>query len=38
MPDAWEIERKLDKNNPEDRNIVNNEGYTMLEVYLNEIN
>jgi pectate lyase len=37
MPDYWEIENKLDKNNPDDRNKIDSEGYTMLEKYLNSI-
>jgi hypothetical protein len=35
MPDSWEKERKLNPNDPEDRNITGKEGYTMLEEYLN---
>ena len=37
MPDDWEKQHGLDPNNPEDRNLVSDEGYTMLEVYLNGI-
>ncbi|HKK82165.1 MAG TPA: hypothetical protein VJ909_07945 [Prolixibacteraceae bacterium] len=37
MPDSWEIQQKLDPQNPEDRNMVSSMGYTMLEVYLNSI-
>lgn len=37
MPDYWEDENNLDKKNPDDRNIINTEGYTMLEMYLNSI-
>ncbi len=37
MPDEWEISHGLNPNNPEDRNIVNSEGYTNLEVYLNSL-
>jgi len=37
MPDAWEIANGLDPNNAEDRNNVNATGYTMIEVYLNEL-
>lgn len=37
MPDYWEDENDLDKNNPSDRNIINPEGYTMLEKYINSI-
>lgn len=36
MPDAWEDANGLDKNNPDDRNIVGTDGYTMLEKYLND--
>lgn len=35
MPDAWEKEHGLNPSNPDDRNKLNGEGYTMLEVYLN---
>ncbi|HMO61609.1 MAG TPA: hypothetical protein PKC39_10065 [Ferruginibacter sp.] len=35
MPDEWETEYGLDRNNPEDRNLIANDGYTMLEHYLN---
>tara|TARA_R110000764_G_scaffold2178_1_gene9358 strand:+ start:702 stop:1043 length:342 start_codon:yes stop_codon:yes gene_type:complete len=38
MPDYWEIKNKLDKQNPDDRNVVASDGYTMLEKYLNNIN
>ncbi|WP_066225436.1 T9SS type A sorting domain-containing protein [Formosa haliotis] len=38
MPDSWEIEMGLDINDPTDRNIVNSDGYTNLEWYLNGIN
>ena len=37
MPESWEDEHKLDKNNPDDRNNVAEDGYTMLEQYLNSI-
>lgn len=37
MPDAWEKKHGLDPNNSEDRNKVNSDGYTMLEVYINSI-
>ena len=37
MPDAWERLRKLDLHDPSDRNRRSAEGYTMLEIYLNEI-
>ena len=38
MPDDWEDSKKLDKENPEDRNTVASDGYTMLEKYLNSVN
>ena len=37
MPDEWERENGLDPNDPEDRNKTNEEGYTMLEVYMNSL-
>jgi hypothetical protein len=37
MPDDWEIDHGLNPNNPDDRNNLNSEGYTMLEVYMNSI-
>lgn len=37
MPDAWEDANALDKTDPSDRNNTNDEGYTMLEVYLNSL-
>ena len=37
MPDDWENAHGLDKHDPDDRNVVGPDGYTMLEVYLNEI-
>jgi pectate lyase len=37
MPDNWEVKNNLDKNNPEDRNAIGADGYTMLEKYLNSI-
>jgi len=37
MPDDWEIQHGLNPNNPDDRNIVNSDGYTNLEVYLNSL-
>jgi pectate lyase len=36
MPDTWETLHGLDLNNPDDRNILMESGYTALEVYLNE--
>lgn len=35
MPDFWEIDNGLDINNPDDRNIVQPDGYTNLEYYIN---
>lgn len=35
MPDQWELSRDLDINNPDDRNTIASDGYTMLEHYLN---
>lgn len=35
MPDGWEKSHGLNPVNPEDRNKLNGDGYTMLEVYLN---
>ena len=37
MPDFWEIENGLDINDPSDRNIVQPDGYTNLEYYINGI-
>ena len=37
MPDEWEYEHGLDSEDPVDGNELNDEGYTMLEVYLNSI-
>ena len=37
MPDNWEDNKHLDKSNPDDRNNVSSDGYTMLEKYLNSI-
>lgn len=37
MPDYWEDKNKLDKENPDDRNTIASDGYTMLEKYLNSI-
>jgi pectate lyase len=36
MPDAWEDDKDLDKNNPGDRNAIDTSGYTMLEKYIND--
>ena len=35
MPDYWETANGLDINNPNDRNVVQADGYTNLEYYLN---
>ena len=37
MADSWETENGLDPNNPDDRNTVGPDGYTMLENYLNSL-
>ena len=37
MPDDWEKKNKLDPKNAEDRNVVDKDGYTMLENYLNSL-
>ncbi len=37
MPDAWEDENNLDKKDPEDRNTLAPDGYTMLEKYINSL-
>lgn len=37
MPDEWERKHGLDATNAADRNSVNGEGYTALEVYLNSL-
>lgn len=37
MPDAWEKKNHLDPTNPEDRNKLLSDGYTMLEKYVNEL-
>lgn len=37
MPDEWETANGLDPDNAADRNFYNDEGYTMLEVYLAEL-
>lgn len=36
MPDDWEIKHHLNPNNPTDRNLSDKNGYTNLEIYLNE--
>ena len=37
MPDAWETSQGLNPNDDSDRNTLNADGYTMLEVYLAEL-
>lgn len=37
MPDAWETARGLNPSDPADRNLTNADGYTNLEIYLNEL-
>lgn len=37
MPDNWEKKNGLSPNDASDRNNVSDEGYTMLEIYLNSI-
>lgn len=37
MPDEWEKAHGLNPNNPDDRNLYNDEGWTWLECYLNEL-
>ena len=37
IPDEWERKHGLDATNAADRNSVNGEGYTALEVYLNSL-
>ncbi|MGD9929413.1 MAG: polysaccharide lyase family 1 protein [Mangrovibacterium sp.] len=37
MPDNWEEKNGLDKENPDDRNILDSDGYTMLEKYINSL-
>lgn len=37
MPDDWENKNGLDSKNATDRNQIGENGYTMLEIYLNEI-
>lgn len=37
MPDAWEDEKGLNSSDPEDRNLIAPDGYTMLETYLNSL-
>jgi pectate lyase len=37
MPDEWELGHHLNPNDASDRNLTGPDGYTMLEVYLNEL-
>jgi pectate lyase len=37
MPDEWEKSNGLNPNDPNDRNNVHADGYTMLEIYLNSL-
>lgn len=37
IPDVWEIRNGLDANNPDDANIIDAEGYTNLDKYLDAI-
>ena len=37
MDDAWETANGFDPTNPDDRNIVLRDGYTVLEAYLNSL-
>ncbi|MFO7670513.1 MAG: hypothetical protein R6W31_12710, partial [Bacteroidales bacterium] len=37
MPDSWETDNGLDPDDPEDRNLIGEGGYTNLENYLNSI-
>ena len=37
IPDSWEKKNGLNPNNPDDRNKIASDGYTMLEKYLNSI-
>jgi hypothetical protein len=37
MPDTWEDANGLDKNNPDDGNLITEAGYTQLENYLNAL-
>lgn len=38
IPDSWEERNGLDERNPEDRNTISADGYSMLEEYINSIN
>ncbi|MDE6333163.1 MAG: thrombospondin type 3 repeat-containing protein [Muribaculaceae bacterium] len=37
IPDEWELAHGLDPDNAADGNIINDEGYTMVEVYINSL-
>ena len=37
MPDEWETKNGLNPNDPADADSVNNDGYTMVEVYINNL-
>ncbi len=37
MPDPWEKAHGLNPDNPLDRNLLNDQGYTMLELFLNSL-
>lgn len=37
IPDEWEIGHGLDSSDASDGNLLNEEGYTMLEVYMNSL-
>ncbi len=37
MPDEWELEHGLNPNDKSDRNSLTEDGYTMVEVYLNSL-
>ena len=37
MPDSWEKKKNLDPHSAGDRNLKSEDGYTMLENYLNEL-
>jgi hypothetical protein len=37
MPDEWERQHGLNPNNAADGNLTDKEGYTNLELYMNEI-
>ncbi|HET9571570.1 MAG TPA: pectate lyase [Bacteroidales bacterium] len=37
MPDSWETAKGLNPNNALDRNVLDKDGFTMLELYLNSL-